>query len=329
MTFMHMWPTWVVIPLALILAAVCVLGWRGSRDTATWTRRGLMVLCLLAIGLTPATTLVAEDRVSNAEYYFVVDLTGSMAADDYDGTRERLEGVRADMADIIEQNPGGRYSVIAFSSTATEQLPLTTDSRAVLAWLETARRESSNRSYGSSINRPRAELESALDRAAENNPQNVRIVLFFTDGENTDTRHSDSSENVDYESLGDRVDDGYVFGYGTAEGGRMLRSDWGESRDGEYIVDPATGQPAVSKIDEDNLRDLADQLDISYMHAESPGRAGELVRSIPVDSIAGDGRDERGTNNPLLWPLGLALIGLVGWELWHITPKIAALRRIE
>src|SRR5699024_4821190 len=108
-----------------------------TQDTTTWERRALMVACIELLGLTPATKDITEERISNAEYYFIVDLTGSMAAEDYDGDGQRLDGVKADIRDIIEHNPGAQYSVIAFSSTATEQLPLTTDSRAVLAWLDT------------------------------------------------------------------------------------------------------------------------------------------------------------------------------------------------
>lgn len=323
---MMAWPLWLTVLLALVLAAACIEGWRTSRDTATWVRRGLLVGCVALIGLTPAETITTEERISNAELYFVIDLTGSMAAEDYDGGDQRLDGVKADIEEIIEENPGAHYSVIAFSSTATEQLPLTTDSRALLSWLDTARRESTNYSHGSSINRPVDTLEAVLERSVENNPQNVRVTLFFTDGENTGTGQSDSDAGPDYGHLADLVDGGYVFGYGTREGGRMLRSNWGEELDGLYIQDPETGEDAISRLDEDNLTALADQLDITYVHRGSPGGAGELVSDIPFEMIAGDGREQRGALNPVLWPIGLAILALIGWELWYLTPKIASLR---
>lgn len=327
MTFMNLWPGWVTIPVATVLGAVCVLGWKTSRDSSTWIRRGLMVLALVLIGFTPATDVTSDERISRAEFYFIIDLTGSMAVEDYNGDEQRLTGVKEDVADIVEQNPGAQYSVIAFSSVATEQLPLTTDSRAVLAWLETARRESSNRSGGSSINRPRDELEKVLSRSAENNPQNVRVPLFFTDGENTDNLDASAEEKAEYAGLADLVDEGYVFGYGTEEGGTMRVSRWGDEDDDDYIIDPDTYEPAISRIDKENLQELADQLDLDYVHRTSPGGASDLVADIPYETIGGDGRQERGTRNPLLWPIGLALLGLVGWELWHITPVIASLRR--
>lgn len=329
MTFLYLWPWWTTIVLTVFLGALCFLGWKRTRDNGTWLRRALMVSCLALIGLTPATKVITEERISNAEYYFIIDLTGSMAAEDYNGDAQRLTGVKADITEIIEENPGAHYSVIAFSSTATEQLPLTTDSRAVLAWLDTARRESSDRSEGSSINRPRQELENVLTRSIDNNPQNIRVALFFTDGENTDNRSTSSDEAVQYEGLADMIDEGYVFGYGTEEGGPMLSSRWGIDEDFDYITDPATGDPAISYLDEENLAELADQLEIEYIHRGSPGGAGDLVASIPYDMIAGDGREERGALNPVLWPIGLALLALVGWELWYLSPKISSLRRAQ
>lgn len=326
MTFLNSWPLWVTIPLALALIAVCVLGWRRSKDTATWIRRGLMGACVVLLGLTPATTIYTQEQASNAEYYFVFDLTGSMGAEDWNGHSQRIEGAKEDMRDIIEKNPGARYSIIGFSSTAAEQLPLTTDSRAVLSWLDTVHRESTLYSQGSSINRPVETLEKALASSAERNPQNVRVVLLFTDGESTNHVDSSSEDRADYTAIADYVDDGYVFGYGTTEGAPMLRSYGGEDEN-EYINDPATGQPGISKLNEEALTDVAEQLGIDYVHRTEPGGAGELVRDVPFEMIAGDGREERGVHNPILWPIGLALIVLVGWELWHLTPRLAALGR--
>lgn len=317
MTFALTW--WVFIPLSILLYGLCALAWRATRDGQTWLRRGLLVTGVLLLGLTPAHQTPVAERETNAEYFFIVDLTGSMAAQDYDGTEERLEGVRADITDIVDTNPGARYSIIAFSSTATEQLPLTTDARAVRSWVDAARRESTNYSAGSSLNRPRDALRDALERARDNNPQNVRIALFFTDGENTE------NTDIDYGSVADLVDAGYVFGYGTEDGAPMLRSFWGEEDAGVYITDPETGEDAISRIDPENLRTLAEQLGLDYVHRTQPGGAGALVADIPTEIIAGDGR--RTIETPILWPIGLLLTGLVAWELWYLTPLIVSMRR--
>lgn len=327
MSFMNAWPAWVTILLVLALGVLCFDAWRKTRKTSTWLRRGLMVACVGIIGLTPAATIITEERISNAEYYFVVDLTGSMGAEDWNGEEQRLEGVKADMREIIEQNPGAQYSIIAFSSTATQQLPLTTDERAALSWLDTARRESTMYSQGSSINRPVEEVEKALARSFENDPQNVRVMLLFTDGESTNNRDSSADEPVEYESLAEYVDDGYVFGYGTTEGAPMLRTFAGEEEPGNYITDQSTGEPGISKLNEEALQEVASQLDIEYVHRTTPSGAGELVDDIPFEMIAGDGREERGSLNPVLWPVGLVLIALVGWELWYLTPKAVSLLR--
>src|SRR5690625_7117334 len=64
-----------------------------------------------------------------------------MNAEDYHGEQPRLEGVQADMERIMEMTEGSRYSIIGFDSSATQQLPLTTDAGAAAAWIDTLETE--------------------------------------------------------------------------------------------------------------------------------------------------------------------------------------------
>lgn len=142
MTFRFLWEPWLLAVVAVILVGVCVLALlRARRDDdgtqVSWWRRLAMVVTVLLIGATPAVPGEADEVVSNVELYIVVDRTGSMAAEDYDGGTPRLDGVRHDLVALTEAFPGSRYSLIAWDSTASRQLPLTTDARAVEAWAQT------------------------------------------------------------------------------------------------------------------------------------------------------------------------------------------------
>src|SRR5699024_12869488 len=98
---------------------------RRPRQRLMWARRLLMVLLLLAVALRPVTPIEGEQTERmDANVFFVVDRTGSMNAEDYADGAPRLEGVKADMTRIMDMTEGARYSIIAFDSTATEQLPL-------------------------------------------------------------------------------------------------------------------------------------------------------------------------------------------------------------
>ena len=148
-------PLWALIPLFGAMLALCiVLLVRRPHQRTAWGRRVLMVALLLAVALRPVTPIESEQTERmNANVFFVVDRTGSMNAEDYAGDRPRLEGVRADMTRVMEMTEGARYSILAFDSTATRQLPLTTDAGAAAAWIDTLTTEPTAYSTGSNVDR--------------------------------------------------------------------------------------------------------------------------------------------------------------------------------
>ena len=142
----------------LILCAVLLI--LRPRQRMAWLRRLLMVVLLLVVALRPVTPIDSEQtQRMNANVFFVVDRTGSMNAEDYAGEQPRLDGVKADMEQVMGMTEGARYSIIAFDSTATKQLPLTTDAGAARAWIDTLTTEPTAYSKGSNVDRP---LESLL-----------------------------------------------------------------------------------------------------------------------------------------------------------------------
>ncbi len=329
MTLRMMWPLWLLLVIFLPLLALTVWKIRGSSGERRrdWIRRTALVLCALTIGLTPAIPRTDTDAlVSNVEMFFVVDRTGSMAAEDYNGDQARLVGVRQDLIALTEAMPAARYTIIGFDSQATQQLPMTTDSRAVRTWAETVTQEITNYSAGSSIDRPLDELTRSLTSAAERNPGNVRLVFLFSDGENTDGSASEAGEQFrSFAELQPLVDGGAVLGYGTAEGGTMRSydgtADTGFGTDAPYITD-GTGQPAVSRINEDNLRTVANQLGVQYVHRIEPGPVEDLVAGVDVAQITADGRRDVTSYEDVYWPFAVALALLLVWEAWDLTREV-------
>lgn len=334
------WPVWALVIVVGPMLGLCVYGWWRARRTkdgtaGAWLRRGGMVLSTLLIGLAPAVPAETETVETNAEVFFVVDRTGSMAAEDYNGSQPRLDGVRHDIVALMEALPGGRYSVIGFDSQATRQLPLTTDSRAVRSWVETLRQEITWYSAGSTIDRPVAALTQTLEAAAERNPANVRLVFFLSDGENTDGDNSSSIPQAGaYAHLAPLVDGGAVLGYGTAEGGQMRSYDGtdasGPGTDAPWITDDTQpgSPPAVSRIDETNLRRVAEDLGIEYTHRIAPSPVGELVADIDVEEIAADGRREIDTYRDVYWPAAAVLALLTAWEAFELAARWRRLREV-
>ena len=69
----------------------------------------------------------AAIKRSDANVLFVVDTTGSMAAQDYDGGEPRLVGVRHDIAALADEFSGAHFALITFNSKTRVIVPWTTD----------------------------------------------------------------------------------------------------------------------------------------------------------------------------------------------------------
>lgn len=328
MTLHPLVPWWLLLLVAGGLAAVCVLALRSGAPRLVWARRAAVVGVVTLVGLGPSVpSATSQTAVANVELFFVVDRTGSMAAQDWGAAGQtRLDGVRHDLVDLTRALPGARCSIIAFDSGATRQLPLTTDARAVQSWAQTLHQEVTYYSTGSLTDRPLDALRAALEAARQTRPQDTRLVFFLSDGEQTAGGTPRS-----YAELAPLVDGGAVLGYGTAEGGRM-REYTNLDEDAEnpaWIEDWETGEPAVSRIDEATLRATAEQLGVPYAHRTDESSTAPLVAGIDPELTAQDGRREVRHWDPVVWPLAAVLAGLLGWEAWAWTARLTPGRRVE
>jgi len=337
MTLRFVWDPAALAVVLVVLGGLAAWGLvRAVRDDdgtrLAWVRRLGLVLATVAIGATPAVVASSEEVTTNVEAFIVVDRTGSMAAEDWAGGEPRLDGVRADVPALTEVFPGSRWSIIAWDSRATRQLPLTTDARAVVSWAETLRQELTMYSAGSAIDRPAATLAEALAGAAERNPENVRLVFFLSDGENTDGDASAADASVDaYAPLAGLVDGGAVLGYGTEAGGRMREYDGSADPNQPWIQD-TTQTPhadAVSRIDEENLRDLAGVLGVPYLHRGAPGGLEVVAEGVDVETIVEDGRTTVNVYRDVYWPFVWIVVGLLAWEAFDQARAVRELRGIR
>ncbi len=111
------------------------------------------------------------------------------------------------------------------------------------------------------------------------------------------------------------VSGGAVLGYGTEEGGRMRIYTGRESMLDQFIQDPETEQDAVSRIDEDALRSIADDLDVAYVHRTDPGGIEDLAAGI-ADDARRERAEARDGDRRLYW---LAAFGVVALALWQLA----------
>lgn len=228
----------------------------------------------------------ASKITSNTSVLFVVDTTVSMRALDYDGNKQRFEGVINDCCYIVDKLPTCKFSIITFGDTAQRLIPYTTDTDMVQAELKAISLENNYFAKGSSMNIVRDILEETLKKEYEKKDEGTNLVVFFiSDGEIT------TEENLEtFTQIKKYVNNGAVLGYGTQDGGKMINNGDEDEPNNQYSYiyyydDNDRYVQAISKIDENNLKQVAEDLEIDYIHMEKTSNIDYKINDIKQQSF--------------------------------------------
>lgn len=296
---------------------------KAPRQKGLWATRALLVVLCFVMLLRPGLTGSATQTVTtNTDIYLVVDTTASIVAEDWGDGEQRIDGIREDVAELVTQYAGARFSLITFASNAEVRLPLTTDSSAVMSSLAVLRPETTSVSRGSDIGAAANSLQRVLTTAAETNTDRSRMVFYFGDGEQTSDREPDS-----FAESAELVDGGAVFGYGTTAGGPMkITSGYAtDSPSDEYIE--YEGEVALSVIDEANLQKIADDLGVNLEVREAGAKA--TFPPAPTSSMTLSNSETAGGVFDLSWILAIAVSAIIAWELLRATMLTTQLRGLK
>ncbi|PJM79252.1 vWA domain-containing protein [Bifidobacterium scaligerum] len=293
-------------------------------------RRTLMLLIATIMVLTPSTVSSTTSRAVNATDVIVaVDTTGSMAVADAqygsDQTVTRIEAARDAVHGLTDAYPDASFAAIRFGASGTLDVPLTPDVPAIDNWADTLAVESTSTSSGSSLDTPIDQLLVTAKAIREAHPDDAIILYLISDGEQTSnvTRRT-------FSSLRQYLDDGFTIGMGSTAGGKIpIIADGvsaGDSNNtGQWVIDPDTGQPGVSKMDEDTLKAIADEISGTYaaMNATTTAANALSAKASNQWKVTTTVK-ERTRVTSTLWPLAIALTALLAWE---IGAWLAASRR--
>lgn len=149
---------------------------------------------------------------SNVSVLFVIDTSVSMKALDYDGNKERFEGVINDCTHILDELSSCKFSIITFGNTAQKIIPFTNDTDMVRAELKAMNVENDFYAKGTSLNLVKDIFEKTLKKENERQNGNAKFVVFFiTDGEIT----KEGEKLETFSNIGQYITNGAVLGYGT------------------------------------------------------------------------------------------------------------------
>ncbi|MFB7249383.1 VWA domain-containing protein [Microbacterium sp. NPDC056234] len=323
MIFQPVLNPWLIALIGLPLVALtvfCLIKAPGARGRMLWVLRLALVLACCALLLRPGIPGgTSQTLATDTDIVLVVDTTASIVAEDWDGERPRLEGVRADVQSIIDEYPGARFALVTFDATADLRMPLTTDTTALASAMEVLRPEVTAQSQGSSIGIASALVSETLRSAAETSPDRSRMVFYFGDGEQTV-----ASEPESFAASAEYTDGGAVLGYGTTEGGPMRDTSLGDSG-GSYIQ--YQGADALSVIDETNLQAIADDFGVPYQHRTADAAVELPEAPTTTTNYAESG--EVGNVIELYWIAAVVTALLLAIELAVATARVARLRGLS
>lgn len=314
-----------IIPIWL-MAVVCV-GMLVMKRKGVWNfiRQILIVALLFAINL--RIMVFSHDvpkTVMNIDVLLVVDDSMSMLAEDFDGEGRRIDAVKEDCEYIMDKMDGCQFSLISFGNYAYRLAPFTSDKDIVLTALEHLEGQTQYYAQGTSLNLPFPVMLDALKKNQERDKDRVQIVFFFSDGEIT----SKNEKLGSYADAEEYIVSGAVLGYGTEEGGRMkvlsYEGDYGErfymkTRGADGYTDYA-----LSKIDEDNLQSIADDLGVEYYHIESPTDMRDIVSNLmdELDEYATSGESgTEGYSETYYW-FAIPLAALLVYDLIYYKRRL-------
>jgi Ca-activated chloride channel family protein len=228
--------------------------------------------------------------VSGRDLLLAVDISGSMAAEDFilDGRpANRLQVVKAAASTFIEQRKGDRLGLILFGSQAYQQTPLTFDRDTVATLLNEAvvGLAGKETAIGDAIGLALKRLRAADARD--------RVLILLTDGANTtgEVEPRQAAKLAAAEGL--RI---YTIGLGA----KPMRQ---ETFFGPRIINPS------ADLDEGTLKDIAEITGGRYFRATDTASLESIYQELDrLEPAARDTEYFRPHQSLFIWPLGLALV---------------------
>ncbi|MCL8027608.1 vWA domain-containing protein [Nocardioides bruguierae] len=291
----------------------------------------------LALGLGQRDAVPPADPLE-LDVVVVLDRTTSMAAadaapsDDSADGQTRVAAALADVEALAAALPGVRVAVVTVGEEATLRAPFTTDAEGLQRQLDQVLVEEPFSGTGSTLATGTDLVADLLARAPATGEEPARTaVVLLSDGEQTAPAATARGTGEAWAALADDVDAALVLGYGTREGATMPADagrvpPLGSSPDAGTdagtdattdraapaapLIDPATGQAAVTRYDPDVLDAVADALDGTVEHRTTLAGMPDLATALAAEAIGDPDAGTPGRGTLWWWALAVALLAL-------------------
>lgn len=264
-------------------------------------RTSYFILFLIAFAGPSIGNSFKEVKEEGKDIFIAIDLSQSMVATDV--APNRLRRIQFELKELLKSFPSDRIGLIIFSTEAFLQLPLTYDQAVANLYID-GLNIGLVPNMGTDLTTP---LKMALDRFQNDQSPELKSksVILISDGEHFGDNLGSISEEL-YDN-GIKV---FSIGVGTTKGGQMPRGNG-------VVIDPQTGQPALTKLNPDPLRYVANETGGQYFEiSDQAQEMGSLISAIEnlEGSVANTRVVEASSNKYfyfLLAALGLALLDMI------------------
>ncbi|MGO9199467.1 MAG: VWA domain-containing protein [Limisphaerales bacterium] len=226
-----------------------------------------LVLFILALAQPRLTRSETQIKASGIDIVAVLDMSGSMASEDFEEGRARLSRLamaKEVLKKFIAKRPGDRIGLVVFATQAYIASPLTLDHEFLLQnveRLELGAIDDSSTAIGSA-------LATAINRLRELQSKS-KIVILMTDGQNNAGRIAPLTAAEAAKALKVRV---YTIGVGMRGMAPMPQFDRFHRKVG-YRLEPVD-------IDEDTLQEIARMSGGKYYRADNAQRFQAIYAEI-------------------------------------------------
>ena len=322
----------VFIPLLIVMVAIIII------NKSHLVTRLLMVFLLFIINERPMIRNSNEISYElDLDLMFVIDTTVSMnATDTSDATR--LDTAKRLCNEIIKELPSSRVSVITYDNVAYMKYPSTQDYETILSVINDLKILNPFNSAGSSLTVPIKYLEMSLKSAAENSDyhdgKRQNYVFILGDGELKKEERLATNFD-DYDKIVDLIDGGIIIGIGTEDGGKIKITEKEVAKeaiskiadDEGFLIDSSTDSPAISKMDEGNLKEFANKLNLEYIRWDSNKLIDEINR-IKINASENN-NNRRNQDKDIYYYFYFIILLLLLYELYYYKRNSLYYRRKE
>jgi len=257
------------------------------------------VIIALALCITAATNVrlplnEGKEKTAGIDIMVALDVSKSMLANDIKPSR--LERAKQLVGTIIDRAESNRVGLVLFAGKAYLQMPLTPDLAEAKLFLSNASVDAVP-VQGTNISEALQLCNNALDTKEKKH----KAVVLISDGEDHDKTADETAR-----TLADNGAVVYTVGIGTPEGSTITEPGTGA------LKTDNNGKTVISKLNEDELKDIASKTGGNYFHMENVAttavEVGKALDGIEKKLVESGGEKSYFSLSPFIIAVALLLL---------------------